>query len=169
PAALVGQQFWQRRLGGDPSVIGASLRVNGKLVQVVGVVPPPPPVRADVWMPLARQPYIIEGSAIFTDWNSALDVYGRLNPGISPPSSERETRALAARLRELRPDNVRPGEYLEARPIHQLAADSNEIQVAVTAAALVLLLLVAACANLGTLVLARGVTREREIRTRLAL
>jgi putative ABC transport system permease protein len=61
------------------------------------------------------------------------------------------------------------GEYLEARPILEFARNSGELRIMVTSATLVLLLLVAACANLGTLVLARGVTREREIRVRMAL
>ena len=88
---------------------------------------------------------------------------------MSPKAAEQETLALAARLRELQPDHVRPGEYLDARPILQLDRNSNEFQIALTAASMVLLLLVTACANLGTLVLARGVTREREIQIRMAL
>ena len=60
-------------------------------------------------------------------------------------------------------------EYLEARPIFELESISEEFKVLLTAGALVMLLLVAACTNLGTLVLARGVTREREIRVRMAL
>ena len=119
--------------------------------------------------PLVRQPYAIEGSTLLTDWNSPLDLYGRLRPGVSPKASEQETRALAARLRELRPNDVRQDEYLDARPILHMENNGNEFHIALTAAALVLLLLVAACANLGTLVLARGVTREREIRIRMAL
>jgi macrolide transport system ATP-binding/permease protein len=169
PAALLGESFWQRRLGGDPAVIGRSIRVNGKLLRVVGVIPRSAKGRDDVWLPLVRQPYVVEGSRLLTDWNSALVLYGRLRPGVSPEASQQETLALAASLREQQPGHVLKDEYLEARPILAFDSNSEEFKTVVTAAALVLLLLVAACANLGTLVLARGVTREREIRVRMAL
>jgi predicted permease len=169
PAAVIGELFWQRRLGGDPAIIGRAVRVNGKLLRVVGVMPRSAKSRDDLWMPLARQPDVVEGSTLLTDWNSALDLYARLRPGVSPQASQQETLALAASLREDRPGHVWKGEYLEARPILEFDSDSQEFKIVVTAAALVLLLLVAACANLGTLVLARGVTREREIRVRMAL
>ena len=169
PAAVIGESFWQRRLGGDPAVIGRSVRVNGKLLRVVGVMPRSARTGDDVWMPLVRQPYVVEGSTLLTDWNSALDLYGRLRPGVSPQASQQETLALAASLRERWPDRVWKDEYLEARPILAFDSNSEEFKIVLTAAALVLLLLVAACANLGTLVLARGVTREREIRVRMAL
>jgi macrolide transport system ATP-binding/permease protein len=168
-AAMVGDLFWQRRLGGDPSVIGQTIRINGKLVRVVGVMPHSPRARDDVWIPLVRQPDVVQGSTMLTDWNSALVLYGRLRPEISAEASQQETLALAARLRESRPDHIWKDEYLEARPVLALDTNSEEFKIMLTAAALVLLLLVAACANLGTLVLARGVTREREIRVRLAL
>jgi predicted permease len=169
PAAVIGELFWQRRLGGDPAVIGRAVRVNGKLLRVVGVMPRSSRAADEVWMPLVRQPYVVEGSTLLTDWNAALDMYGRLQPGVSPQASQLETLALAASLRERRPDYVWKGEYLEARPILAFDRNSQEFRIVLTAAALVLLLLVAACANLGTLVLARGVTREREIRVRMAL
>jgi predicted permease len=169
PAAVIGELFWQRRLGGDPAVIGRSIRVNGKLVRVVGVMPRSAQARDDVWMALVRQPYVVEGSTLLTDWNAALELYGRLRPGVSPQASQQETLALAASLREHRPDHVWKGEYLEARPILEFDRNSEAFTMMLTAAALVLLLLIAACANLGTLVLARGVTREREIRVRMAL
>jgi predicted permease len=167
--ALIGEAFWQRRLGGDPSVIGQTVRVNGKLVRVVGVITGSTQNQDEIWMPLARQPYVVEGSALFTDWNSALDLYARLKPGVSHKAAEQETLALAPRLREQRPDRVLAGEYLEARPIFQFDSSSHEFQTILTAALLVVMLLVAGCANLGTLVLARGVRREREIRIRMAL
>ena len=169
PAALLGELFWRRRLGGDPAVLGRSIRVNGKLVRVVGVVPRSAEIRDDVWMPLVRQPHVVEGSTLLTDWNSALDLYGRLRTGVSPQAAQHETLALAASLRERRPDHVLKDEYLEARPILEFDSSSEQFKIVLTSGALVLLLLVAACANLGTLVLARGVTREREIRIRLAL
>jgi len=169
PAAVVSEVFWQRRLGGDREIVGRGIRVNGKLLRVVGVMPRSADIRDDVWMPLVRQPYVVEGSTLLTDWNSALDLYARLRPGVSPQASQQETLALAASLRELRPDRILQDEYLEARPIHEFDRNSEEFSMALTAAALVLLLLVAASANLGTLVLARGVAREREIRVRMAL
>jgi predicted permease len=143
--------------------------LNGKPVRVAGVVARSARKSADVWMPLNRQPNVIEGSTLLTDWNSALEVYARLKPGVSPRAAEEETRALAVRLHERRPGDFHEGEYLDARPILQLVRNSNEFQIALTAAALVMIILVAACANLGTLVLARGAAREREIRTRVAL
>ena len=169
PAAVIVESFWQRRLGGDPAVVGRSIRVNGKLLRVVGVMPRSVKTRDEVWLPLVQQPYVVEGSTLLTDWNSALELYGRLRPGVSPQASQQETLALAATLREQRPDHVWKGEYLEARPILQFDSNSEEFKMVLTSAALVLLLLVAACANLGTLVLARGVTREHEIRIRMAL
>ena len=103
PVAVIGESFWQRRLGGDPAVIGRSIRVNGKLLRVVGVMPRSSRIREDVWMPLVQQPYVVEGSTLLTDWNSALALYGRLRPGVSPQASQQETLALAARLREQGP------------------------------------------------------------------
>ena len=169
PAAVIGELFWKRRLGGDHAVIGQHIRVNGKLLRVVGVVPRSAETRDDVWMPLVRQPYVVAGSTLLTDWNSALKLYGRLRPGVSPQASQQETLALAASLRERWPDHVLKDEYLEARPILEFDSNSEQFTIVLTAGALVLLLLVAACANLGTLVLARGVAREREIRVRMAL
>lgn len=169
PVALLGESFWQRRFGGDTSILGQTIVLNSKPVRVVGIVPRSVQERADVWMPLIRQPYVIEGSTLPNDWNSALEVYARLKPDVSPKTAEQETRSLALTLHQMRPNDIHEGEYLEARPILQLDRNGNEFQIALTAAALVMILLVAACANLGTLVLARGVTREREIRTRMAL
>ncbi len=169
PAAVVGEAFWRRRLGADPAIVGRSIRVSGKPLRVVGVIPRSADGRDDVWMPLVRQPYLVEGSTLLSDWSSALELYGRLRPGVSSQASQQETLALAASFRERWPDHVLEGEYLEARPILALDRESEEFKTLLTASVLVLLLLVAACANLGTLVLARGVAREREIRVRLAL
>lgn len=168
-SAMVSEAFWQQRLGGDPKVVGQTIRVNGKTLRVVGVGPRSARPGDEVWIPLARQPSVVDGSTLLTNWNSALDAYARLKPGISAKASEQETLALAARLREIEPTQVRAGEYLGARPMLDFDDNSSEFRIVLTAAALVLLLLMAACANLGTLILARGVKREREIKTRLAL
>jgi hypothetical protein len=93
PAAVISDLFWQRRLGADPAVIGRSIRVNGKLLRTVGVIARSAMTSDDVWISLVRQPYVVEGSTLLTDWNPALDLYGRLRPGVSPQSSQQETLA----------------------------------------------------------------------------
>ena len=92
---------------------------------------------------------------------------GRLSSGVGLRAAEQETRALAAKLREERPKEVWKDEWLAAKPFSHL--DTEGVSAALMAATLVLLLLIVACTNLGTLLLARGVAREREIRTRMAL
>jgi predicted permease len=166
PAAVLGRRFWERRLGGDLKVIGQTVRLAGKPVRVVGIVAAPGESMA-IWMPLAKQPYLVEGSTLLTDWGSDVQMYGRLNPGISQRAAQDETRALASGLREQRPKDIWKGECLEAS---QSYFDHGNAAAAATAAAtLVLLVLIVACTNLGTLLLARGMARGREIRTRMAL
>jgi macrolide transport system ATP-binding/permease protein len=167
--AMLDASFWTRRFGEDPGVVGQVIRINEKAVRVVGVLPRTAQSRDDVWMPVVQQPAIVDGSTMLSGWTSALTAYGRLAPGVSPGASQQETLTLARSLRERWPDRVATDEYLEARPILQFDADTDAFAMWMTAGALVLLLLVAACANLGTLVLARGVAREREIRVRMAL
>ena len=167
--AILDASFWTTRLAADPTVVGQVIRVNGTPVRVVGVLPSTAQSRDDVWLPLAKHPAVVDGSTMLTGWTSALTVYARLASGVSVEASEQETRVLARGLRERWPDRVLEDEYLEARPILQFEPGSDALTMWVMAAALVLLLLVAACANLGTLVLARGVAREREIRVRMAL
>jgi macrolide transport system ATP-binding/permease protein len=164
-SALVSESFLQHH----PDVVGQTIRLNGKPVRVAGVVPRSPRMRADVWMAFALQPHIIEGSSALVDWSATLDGFARLRAGVSPAVAEQETHALGAGLHQMYPKDVPADSYLEARPILQFDPTSSEFQIAATASGMVMLLLVAGCANLGILVLARGIARDREIRTRMAL
>jgi predicted permease len=163
--ALLSQHFWERRLGGEASAIGQTVRVNGMAVKVIGILEGD--ANSAIWMPLAQQPYVVQGSTLLQDWNGSVTAFARLAPGVSPAAAEEETRALAAKLREQRPRDVWKDEFLKATPLNRL--DTEHLAEALMIATLFLLILAAACANLGTLLLARGATREREIRTRMAL
>ncbi|HXB73658.1 MAG TPA: ABC transporter permease [Candidatus Acidoferrales bacterium] len=170
-AALLSQRFWQRRFGGDLSLIGRTVKLNGKPVRIVGVLPPGlrglNGRRVSIWLPMAKQPYVVEGSKLLTDWGSGIWMHARLKPGVAPEASEAETRALAARLRADWPKQIWKGEWLTATPVNRL--ETRSIGIMLLTASLVLLVLVVACANLGTLLLARGAVRDREIRIRMAL
>jgi len=170
PAAVVSQRFWEGRLGSNPAVVGQSLRLNGKPVRVVGVLLNPREHRIDVWMTLSKQPYVVAGSNLLTDWtSSSMHGTARLKPRVSVHAAEEESRALAAALREEHPEAVGKDERLSLTPFSSNRLHPQEVVAAAMAATLVMLILVVACANLGSLLLARGVARDREIRTRLAL
>jgi predicted permease len=163
--ALLNQHFWERRLGGEASAIGQTVRVNGMAVKVIGILEGD--ANPAIWMPLAQQPYVVQGSTLLQDWNGSVTAYARLAPGVSRGAAEEETRALAAQLREQRPGDIWKDERLRATPLSR--PDMEHLAEALMIGTLFLLILAAACANLGTLLLARGATREREIRTRMAL
>jgi predicted permease len=170
PAVVVSRRFWEYRLAASPSLIGQTLRLNGKLVQVAGIMNDPKGRREDLWMPLAKQPMIVEGSTLLTDWTSP-SVFGvaRLNPGITVHTAEEESHLLAVALRQSHPEAVSKDERLGMAPFSSNRMHPQEIAAAAMAVTLIMLILVVACANLGSLLLARGIARDREIRTRLAL
>ncbi len=170
PAVVVSRRFWEHRLSASPGVIGQALRLSGKIVHVVGILNDPKGRREDLWMPLAKQPLIVEGSTLLTDWTSP-SVFGvaRLNPGVTVQAAEEESHVLAAALRQSHPEAVSKDERLGMASFSSNRMHPQEIAAAATAVTLIMLILVVACANLGSLLLARGVARGREIRTRLAV
>lgn len=167
--------FWQRRFGGDSSVIGRIIHLNNKPATVVGVLPYEfaslGGQYSDVWLPVLKQPYFIEGSKTLTDATSgSVRVWGRLAAGVSSKAAAEELLALTNELRKVFPKTIWNKEYvLVDAGGHVNVMESEKYQVAAMVAAFVLLILTVACTNLGSLMVARGVSREREISIRLAI
>ncbi|MBS1798243.1 MAG: ABC transporter permease [Acidobacteria bacterium] len=177
PVVVLSHTFWQEHFDSDPSIVGRTVHLNHKPAIVIGIAPrnfsglglPREPA---FWMPLAQQPYFIEGSTALTDatLDGMLDVWARLQPGVSPKITAQELFALTNELRKQSPqavwDNERitiePGGYLQA--LHK-----DNVPMISLVATLVLLILTVACSNLGGLLMARGVTRGHEISIRFAL
>ena len=167
--------LWQRRFGSDPSVIGRTMHLNRKPVTIIGVTPydfaslggqgP------DLWIPMALQPYLIEGSGVLTDTlNSSVRMWGRLAPGVTAKAAEQELRTLTNDLRRQSPKAVWDGEYIQSSPGgHMQVMQPEMYRVAIMVAVLTLLILAVACANLGALLLAKAVTRQHEIGIRVAI
>lgn len=189
PVVVLGHGFWQRHFGGDSGVVGRQILLNGKPVTVVGVAGKEfsglSLDRPDFWAPLAQQPYLVTGSHLLTDYsveNSGVQMFGRLQPGLSPRAAEEELRGLAAELRKSQPAHIweketlpsQPGGYATSLMIGNRSGTGSEqdgelAPVAAMVVALCLLILSVACANLGSLLLARGVAREREISIRISV
>jgi predicted permease len=175
PAVVLSYGFWQRRFGGDPSVVGRTIRLNKKPATVVGITPYAfaslGGQRPDIWLPMAQQPYFVEGSHVLTDTgDSSVRMWGRLAPGVSAKTAGQELRSLTDELRRQHPKDIWDNEYIQISPGgHMQVMQPEMYQVAGMVAVLTLLILAVACANLGGLMLARAVTREREIGIRMAI
>ena len=176
PAVVLGYGFWQTRYAGDPSIVGKVVHLNKKAATVIGVTAEGFAAldgqHSDVWLSLLQQPYFVEGSKALTDTTSGGEVamWARLAPGVTPTVAEQELLALTSQLRKLHPKLIWDGEYILCEPGgHGKIMRPEMYQVAAMVGAHVLLILVVACANLGGLMMARGISREHEISIRVAI
>lgn len=175
PVAVVSYTFWQQRLNGDPTVVGRVLQLNGKPATVVGVLPSTYASlgadSAELWVPILQQPYIVEGSKLLTDSSTdSVRMWGRLAPGVTTKAAEQELLTLTGQLRRLDPKSVWDNEYIVSfSGGHLQVMQPDMYRVVAMISVLTLLILAVTCANLGGLLLARGITREHEIGIRVAL
>lgn len=179
PVVMISHQFWQRVFGGDPNVIERSLTLNGRTFAVVGVAPVSffgmdPATSPDIYAPIGA----ITIAAATTNplrnpglWNPC-QVVGRLAPGANEEQARLELERLLGETVAATP----PSEPYD--PPRLLLADATRgldtVRNSASAPLGVLLggialLLLAACANIAGLLLARGGARQREIATHLAL
>jgi len=165
PVVVLGYRVWQQRFGGRPDVIGRTLQLGRARLTVVGVMPEgfAFPENHTFWIPLQlpSSGYApLEGPAVF--------LFGRLAPGAQPLQAMAEIAALISRVAATSPATH---QHLRPRVFPYGAQDlggGSWIDVAITHGP-VLLVLIVACANVGTLVYARTATREAEIAVRHAL
>jgi putative ABC transport system permease protein len=175
PVAVLGYGYWKSRFGGDPRIVTKTIRLNDKPVRVVGIAPAQfgglVQQPAPVWMAIAQYPYLTGDSRGLEDFGTQRTfMLGRLKPGISLEAAEAQFRSLTGQLRKQEPLYVGRSEWLKI-----YAADTppslrpEAVLLFATCILLVLLVLLAACANLGNMLLARGLARQHEIEIRLAI
>jgi predicted permease len=175
PAVVLSYELWQNRFSGDPNIIGRVIHINKRPATVIGVTPYALASlggqHPELWMPIAQQPYFIEGSKALTDWtDSTVRMWGRLAPGVSAKAAEEELRTLTNQLRKQHPEAVWDNEFIQSSPGGHLQILQPEMyRIVAMVAVLTLLILAVACANLGGLMLARAVARQHEIGIRIAI
>ena len=172
PVVILSHRLWVERFGADPGVLGRSIALGGeghRRRTVVGIMPegylPLQGPGVDVWVPVVVDPAADEyGDGYF------MDAVGRLAPAARPEDAAREMRAVARRMGELDPGWFTAQRMARATALplsRQRTADRRTpVLIALGAALLVLLV---ACANAANLVVARTLSREREISLRRAL
>jgi predicted permease len=173
PVAVISDGLWRRYFGADPAVLGRTIDIEGRAATIVGVTAREffglEPGRAiDVTLPL--RPMQVAGSPLLSPRAKWLRLIGRLAPGVPRETAAADLDRLW-RQAEMANGSKNAGGRLEAMSGAQGLNDlRREYSLPLRLLTLgVAALLVLACANLGSLLLARGRAREHEIGLRLAL
>jgi predicted permease len=176
PVVVLGYPYWQHHFGGDPNVIGKAIRINQQPATIIGVTPEilatPGHAHPDLWLPMKKVPYFVPGSTALVDTGSSgsVEMWARLAPGVSAKAAEQELLTLTNERRKQFPKDLWKDEFIHSEPGGHDQLMQPEMTVAMSAiGGLVFLILAVACANLGGLMLARGVSREHEISIRVAI
>ncbi len=163
PVAVLGYGFWQHHFAGDPGVLGKSLVLDTKRYTIVGVAEPfRPDGEADVYTPLGQDtaPYLQGRRA------HPVTTYARLRPGATIVQAQAELSLIGRNLARQYPETNRDRTFL-AQPLRPDVGDvGSSLWLLLGAVTLVLLV---ACVNVASLLLARAVSREREVAMRAAL
>jgi predicted permease len=160
---LLSHSLWQRRFGSDPAIVGRQLRIDGKSLTVIGVMPPDFrfPFQSDLWWLNDRY---------FNRQNRGLRIdqtIGRLKAGVSPEQANAEMQAVAARLAQTYPDtNAEVSATVVPLRDFWFGKLRSSFWLLLGACGFVLLI---ACANVANLLMTQATVRERELAVRAAL
>ena len=171
---ILSYALWQRQFGGDPKIIGRSLTLGGQKFQVVGVMPPrfSFPITAfapELWTTMSMLRESSDGSPPMTEQrgNDFLQCIARLKPNVSIKQAQANIDTIAAALRQQYPDsNANVGAKILPEVNAMIGSARSALLMLCAMAACVL---VVACVNVANLLLARSLSRNREIGIRAAL
>jgi predicted permease len=176
PAVLVvSYSYWQRKFGGDPTIVGQVFEMNDRPHTVVGVLPNVPhyPQENDVYMPTSACPFraaaetrINQNARVF----SILNVFGKLKPGVSRERAAANVEQLCHRFADEDKTAYRPGTGFTATTLgvrEEMTKNARPMLLILLGTTGMVLLI--ACANVANLTLARLLRRDRELAVRSAL
>jgi len=180
PSALISDNYWQKRFGRDPAILGKAVRLNGVAFTIVGITPHnfvgTSVTAPDFWLPLRLEPLVHpDDNWLRNRENLCCRVYGRLSPDASIGQAQAEMTLVAGHLSTLHASSsdlhkstkavIWPGSPFPY-PLSQYGGLEYAILLIMVGVGMVLVI---ACANVASLQLARAAARQHELGMRLSL
>lgn len=163
--AVISFELWQQLFGGAPDVLQRTVKLDGQLTEIIGVMPKGFyfPRNADLWLPLQQDPALISRADAET-----VSVMGRLQSGMDLDQLNQQlAQIMAAQAQRSPQTNSQVSAYAETFPMQSVGVDTKPMLQIFNAVAVLILLL--ACINVGNLLLSRANERAKETAIRAAL
>ncbi|BDC48004.1 hypothetical protein F183_A03200 [Bryobacterales bacterium F-183] len=165
-AAVVSHRFWQTQLNGDPAALNSRLKLGDDVYTIVGILPADfqyPTRRTDLYVPAQLHPNVFQfREAEF------LSLVGRLRDGVSLAAAQSELESVYQRLQVSDPQPLR-GRGLNMLSLRDYLVGANTKLTLWTMLSAVALVLLIACGNIASLMVARAASRQREFAVRIAM